>query len=120
MRRLSLTVLIASAAALAGCQGVAPVRTGKVRPPTTTVQTPAPTTAAPTRSMRSPGLLPGMPPLLAPHDIYAADRPGLLSAAVRGDPALVYVPNSESGTLDVIDQRTFRIVGHYRVGALPQ
>jgi DNA-binding beta-propeller fold protein YncE/predicted small secreted protein len=66
------------------------------------------------------GLLPGMPPPLSPHDIYAADRPGLLSPVVRHDPALVYVPNSESGTLDVIDQRTFQIVGHYQVGRLPQ
>jgi DNA-binding beta-propeller fold protein YncE len=30
------------------------------------------------------------------------------------------VPNSESGTVDVIDQRTYRPVGHFRVGALPQ
>ena len=65
-------------------------------------------------------LLPGMPALLDPHDIYAADRPGRLSPVVRHDPALVYVPNSESDTLDVIDQRTFRIVGHYQVGRLPQ
>jgi len=61
-----------------------------------------------------------MPPLLKPNDIYAADRPGRLSPAVKGDPALVYVPNSESNTLDVIDQKTFRIVGHYQVGELPQ
>ena len=61
-----------------------------------------------------------MPPLLNPHDIYAADRPNQLSPAVRHDPALVYVPNSESDTLDVINQRTFRIVGHYQVGQLPQ
>jgi YVTN family beta-propeller protein len=75
------------------------------------------TTTAAAGRMR---LLPHMPPLLDPHDIYAADRPGRLSPVVRQDPALVYVPNSESGTLDVIDQRTFRIVGHYQVGQLPQ
>jgi YVTN family beta-propeller protein len=32
----------------------------------------------------------------------------------------VYVPNSASNTVDVIDQRTFKIVAHYRVGLLPQ
>jgi YVTN family beta-propeller protein len=52
--------------------------------------------------------------------VYAADRAGALSPAVRGDPPLVYVPNSLSNTVDVISQRTFRIVGHYAVGALPQ
>ena len=32
----------------------------------------------------------------------------------------VYVPNSDSGTVDVIDQRTFKVVEHFAVGALPQ
>ena len=89
--------------------------------PSTSATTTAGASATPTAQRGSRrGLLPGMPPPLSPHDIYAADRPGLLSPAVRHDPALVYVPNSESDTLDVIDQRTFQIVGHYSVGALPQ
>ena len=32
----------------------------------------------------------------------------------------VYVPNSTSGTVDVIDQRTFKVVEHFAVGSLPQ
>jgi DNA-binding beta-propeller fold protein YncE len=39
---------------------------------------------------------------------------------VRGDPALVYVPNSLSNTVDVIDQRTMKIVRQFATGALPQ
>src|SRR4051812_46934829 len=81
---------------------------------------PAPTETGAAPAGRPRGLLPGMPAPLSQHDIYAADRPDRLAPAVRHDPALVYVPNSESDTLDVIDQRTFRIVGHYRVGRLPQ
>jgi YVTN family beta-propeller protein len=61
-----------------------------------------------------------MPAPLVRNDIYAADRPGLLSAAVVHDPALVYVPNSESNSVDVIDQHTFTIVDHFSVGRLPQ
>jgi DNA-binding beta-propeller fold protein YncE len=61
-----------------------------------------------------------MPPPLDRRDVYAADRPGLLSPVVRHDPALVYVPNSASNTVDVIDQRTFRIVRHFATGAQPQ
>jgi DNA-binding beta-propeller fold protein YncE len=57
------------------------------------------------------------PPVL---DVYAADRPGKLSRAVRHDPPRVYVPNSQSNTVDVIDQRTYRIVDHFRTGGLPQ
>ena len=53
-------------------------------------------------------------------DVYAATRPGMLAPQVRGDVARVYVPNSQSNTVDVIDQRTGRIVDHFAVGALPQ
>ncbi len=53
-------------------------------------------------------------------DVYAATRPGLLAPQVRHDPARVYVPNSQSNTVDVIDQRSARIVDHFAVGALPQ
>jgi YVTN family beta-propeller protein len=35
-------------------------------------------------------------------------------------PARVYVPNSESGTVDVIDQRTAKVIRHFVVGRLPQ
>jgi YVTN family beta-propeller protein len=53
-------------------------------------------------------------------NVYAADAAGLLSAAVRHDPPRVFVPNSESNTVDVVDQRTFRVVRHFAVGVLPQ
>ncbi|HYX83984.1 MAG TPA: YncE family protein [Gaiellales bacterium] len=53
-------------------------------------------------------------------NVYAAAGAGMLSPAVRGDRPLVYVPNSESDTVDEIDQRTFRIVRHFAVGGLPQ
>lgn len=53
-------------------------------------------------------------------NVYAADAAGNLSPVVRGDPALVYVPNSESNTVDVISQRTFKIVAHFATAALPQ
>ncbi|MCA1656828.1 MAG: YncE family protein, partial [Actinobacteria bacterium] len=73
-----------------------------------------------TSALRPVPALPGMPPLLDSHDVYAADFPGRLSATVRHDPALVYVPNSKSNSVDVIDQRTYKIVRHFAVGALPQ
>jgi DNA-binding beta-propeller fold protein YncE len=71
----------------------------------------------------------GLPPLPRPanghrasaaRNIYAGDQAGDLSPVVRGDPALVYVPNSLSNTVDVIDQRTMKIVEHFATGALPQ
>lgn len=53
-------------------------------------------------------------------DVYAHDRPGMLSPAVRDVPARVYVPDSESDDVIVFDQRTFRRVGRFRVGRRPQ
>ncbi len=74
----------------------------------------------PVASAPSAPALPGMPPALDPLDIYAADRPGELSAAVRGFPERVYVPNSKSDTIDVIDPKTFKVIDHFAVGKLPQ
>ena len=54
------------------------------------------------------------------RDVYAANRPGNFSPAVRGLPDRVYVPNSGSNTVDVIDPHTFTIVGHFTVGRQPQ
>ncbi len=53
-------------------------------------------------------------------NVYAADAVGNLSAEARRARPYVYVPNSDSNTVDVIDQRTFRVVEHFGVGALPQ
>ena len=55
------------------------------------------------------------------RDVYAADRARALAGAAGAPrPARVYVPNSQSNTVDVIDQRTAKIVDHFAVGALPQ
>jgi DNA-binding beta-propeller fold protein YncE len=53
-------------------------------------------------------------------NVYAADSANHMSPVVRGDPALVYVPNSESNTVDVISQKTYKIVEQFNTGALPQ
>jgi YVTN family beta-propeller protein len=71
-------------------------------------------------SRLAPGPLPGMPPILDANDIYAADRPGALSDAVRDFPARVYVPNSKSNSVSVIDPATFKVIDRFPVGRLPQ
>ena len=52
-------------------------------------------------------------------NVYAATQSGTLSPAVAGIPERVYVPNSGTGTLDVIDPATYKVIAHYRVGAIP-
>ena len=53
-------------------------------------------------------------------NVYAATRPGMLTAAARGVPYRLYVPNSESDTVDVIDPKKEEIVSSFSVGGLPQ
>jgi YVTN family beta-propeller protein len=72
-----------------------------------TVSSPAPAGAG---AARSP----------APANVYGADAPGNVSPAIKGDPPLVYVPNSMSNTVSVISQRTLKVVAEFPTGALPQ
>ncbi|WP_018531233.1 MULTISPECIES: YncE family protein [unclassified Streptomyces] len=64
--------------------------------------------------------LPGMPPVLNPKDVYAADRPNKLSPVVKDFPSRVYVPNTESDTVTVIDPKTFEVTETIPVGRQPQ
>jgi YVTN family beta-propeller protein len=53
-------------------------------------------------------------------DVYAADGPNMFRRATRRALPRVYVPNSDSNTVDVIDPRRLKIVRQFPVGALPQ
>jgi YVTN family beta-propeller protein len=53
-------------------------------------------------------------------DLYAYDHAGMISTVARSDPARVYVPNSAGDSVDVINPRTYKVVEHFPVGALPQ
>jgi DNA-binding beta-propeller fold protein YncE len=61
-----------------------------------------------------------MPALIDQANVYAADRAGQLSPAVARFPSRVYVPNTVSNSVDVIDPASFKIVGHFAVGRQPQ
>jgi YVTN family beta-propeller protein len=87
------------------------------------------TTAQPSPSMPSPSAtpsgaigrsLPGMPPVTDPKNIYAAAGANMLSPAAKAARPLVYVPNSDSNTLDEVDPSSFRVVRRFAVGTLPQ
>ncbi|MGA5562285.1 YncE family protein [Streptomyces platensis] len=80
--------------------------------------TPRPVERAPLKAAE-PGL-PGMPPLLDEHDIYAADRPGRLAPQVKDFPSRIYVPNTGSDTVSVIDPKTYKVIETIPVGVQPQ
>lgn len=66
------------------------------------------------------GPLPGMPTVTDPSNIYAADGPNMLSATVQGMPSRVYVPNTLSNTVTVIDPTTYKVIRTVKVGREPQ
>ncbi len=55
-----------------------------------------------------------------PTNVYSHDAAGLLSPVVAQLPNRIYVPNSVSNTVDVIDPVTGAIVNHFAVPAQPQ
>jgi YVTN family beta-propeller protein len=73
-------------------------------------------TVAPTRS----GSTATVPASGRSANVYAYDRPGDLTGAARTAKSLIYVPNSESDTVDVIDPHTYKVVDRFAVGGLPQ
>jgi DNA-binding beta-propeller fold protein YncE len=110
-RRAAVLILSALALTATACDTDRPGDAARTKHPTPHTRHPAPHTRH---------LLPGMPPPLDPNDVYAADRPGRIAAAAARARPLVYVPNSQSNTVDEIDPRTYRVVRHFAVGALPQ
>ena len=75
-------------------------------------------TSAPARKVARAALR--TPKALSSTNVYAADVPNALRGAARTARDLVYVPNSLSNTVDVIDPHTYKVIDHFAVGALPQ
>ncbi|MFR9797101.1 hypothetical protein ACL02U_14500 [Streptomyces sp. MS06] len=110
--RLLLTAtLLLAGAALAACG----TETGGGR----TAETSTAAAPAPAKKQAVDGL-PGMPPVLDPNDVYAADRPDKLSPVVKDFPSRVYVPNTQSDTVSVIDPATYKVIETIPVGRQPQ
>jgi DNA-binding beta-propeller fold protein YncE len=84
---------------------------------------------APTIALGAPGphapaspSIPSASPAARPEpsgNVYAATGPGMFTPATRVLPPRVYVPNAATGTVEVIDQYTGRLVGRFRVGGSP-
>ena len=64
--------------------------------------------------------IPGMPAVTDANDIYSADRPNQLSDVVKNFPERVYVPNTLSNTVTVIDPKKYKVLRTVKVGKQPQ
>jgi YVTN family beta-propeller protein len=101
---LALVVVVAS-----GCNGSTPREGAAPAAPVVPSSPPASHRAAAT-----------IPALLSATDVYAADRPGHLSAEAARATPLVYVPNDDDATVSVIDPKTYQVLRVEKVGTLPQ
>lgn len=85
-----------------------------------------PVAGASATSARASGAAPfgplyaGMPAYPDGGGVYAATGPDLLSRRVRDDRPLVYVPNTKSDDVSVIDPATYRVVDTFPGGPEPQ
>ncbi len=62
----------------------------------------------------------GMPPVTNPANLYGDAGVNMLSPAVAGALARIYVPNLRSDSVSVIDPVTFKVVDTFKVGRSPQ
>jgi YVTN family beta-propeller protein len=80
-----------------------------------------PTRSNPTRSNPAPSMsVPSASASPTVVNVYAGAGPGRISPALAGDRPLIYVPNSQSDDVTVIDPATYQIVDHFRGGGEPQ
>lgn len=56
----------------------------------------------------------------APSNVYANTQAGMLSAEANKALPRVYVPNSDSGTVSVIDPSTYTVIDTFKTGKNPQ
>ncbi|MDQ6851037.1 MAG: hypothetical protein M3070_14045 [Actinomycetota bacterium] len=86
----------------------------------TTTASNSPASSQPAAARRATNGLPGMPAVVDPRNVYAADRPGNVSPAIASDRAYVYVPDTNNNDVKVIDQHTMKVVATFPGGNEPQ
>jgi YVTN family beta-propeller protein len=80
-----------------------------------------PAQAVPSAGLASPATYaPGVLPNRDPNNLYSYDGANMLSPSVVGEPARIYVPNTGSNTVSVIDPATFKVIQTIPVGFQPQ
>jgi YVTN family beta-propeller protein len=105
----AVTLAAVSATVLSGCT--------PAQAPTAGAPTAGSSPVTPSSSATSPRPSATTP---ARVNVYAHDGAGKIQGAARRARSLVYVPNTLSNTLQVIDPRTYKVIARYRTGHEPQ
>ena len=106
---------LAAPALLAGCSSGAADAGPAAAPPASS----SPVASAAVVPAPTPSASP-VPAAAPAPEVYGQAAAGRLTAVTRTAKRLVYVPNSMSDTVDVVDPATYKIVRSFRVPALPQ
>ena len=115
LKKTGLTLALAfGAVALVGVVAVSRLNAAS---PATALE---PSAAASGPAPRALSLLPGMPPVADPNNLYGDTGAGKVAAALQGDLARVYVPNLRSNDVYVVDPATLKVVDRFKVGISPQ
>ncbi|TMK83405.1 MAG: YncE family protein, partial [Actinobacteria bacterium] len=77
---------------------------------------PSPSQTAPPQAPSTPVATGARAATRGPVNVYAAPASGVFSRAVAGIPQRVYVPNVSSGTISVIDPKTYQVIKTLQVG----
>jgi YVTN family beta-propeller protein len=88
-------------------------------PPPAPTSEPAPPPTVPTSQPAPQPPASSSPTAPQPPNLYAATTAGQLAPVVRDLPPRVYVPNSDDGTVSVIDPATYQVLGTFRTGTMP-
>ena len=79
-----------------------------------------PPVAKPAVAVAASTLLPGMPPVPDPRNLYSEIGAGKVSTALQGDLERIYVPNLRSNDVYVVDPIAMKVIEHFKVGIGPQ
>ena len=75
-----------------------------------------PATTAPATTAAAVDVLPGMPPVTDPNNIYSNAGANMLGPSAQKSKAYAYVPHTKSGDVWVIDTQTFQVIDKFPVG----
>ena len=117
LRRVALVALVGIIGT--ACSSASP--TPRASPPAN----PGAATASPTATASAPKspAAPTVGPTATPlpvGGVYAATVNGQIDPRIANLPPRVYVPNENSGDVTVIDPRTFKIIGRFKVSLSPE
>lgn len=109
-RALALALVTAAALVTTACSGEAADATSTTTSPTAASQSASASPSETATSTPSPS---------AAYNVYAGTAPVKFSANVQGHRELVYVPNTLSNSVQVIDPKTYQIIDRFGTGKDP-